>query len=153
MGPVVRPALPLEADALATLVRAAYTPWIPRLGREPSPIQDDYAQRISDGQVWLLEEDGELLGVVILKDGPDALLLPNIAVAPAAQGQGHGRRLIAFAEAEARRRGYDELRLFVNTLLVENIALYQHLGFVEVTRIQGQERDRTYLCMAKAVAA
>jgi ribosomal protein S18 acetylase RimI-like enzyme len=115
-------------------------------------MQDDYAQRIAEGQVWVLEEHGDLLGIVMLKDGPDALLLPNIAIAPAAQGRGHGRRLIAFAEAEARRRGFGELRLFVNALLIENIALYRHLGFAEVARIQGQDRDRRYLCMAKVVA-
>lgn len=153
MVPVIRPALRNDAGAIGALIRAAYTPWIPRLGREPSPMQDDYAQRIADGQVWVLEEDGDLLGVVLLKDGPGTLLIPNIAVAPAVQGQGNGRRLMAFAEAEARRRGFAELRLFVNARLLENIALYQYLGFAEVTRIQGQDRHHTYLCMAKSVAS
>jgi GNAT superfamily N-acetyltransferase len=116
-------------------------------------MQDDYAQRINEGQVWVLEEHDDLLGIVMLKDSLDALLLPNIAVSPAAQGQGNGRRLVAFAEAEARRRGYGELRLFVNALLIENIALYQHLGFAEVTRIQGQDRDGTYICMVRSIAS
>jgi hypothetical protein len=36
----------------------------------------------------------------------------RIAVSPARQGLGLGRRLLAFAEAEALRRGYCEIRLY-----------------------------------------
>jgi len=154
-GAMIRPALPTEAEAVRALVRAAYARWIERLGREPSPMRDDYARRIADGQAWVLgpKDDGEIVGLILLKDGPEALLIPNIAVAPPAQGQGYGRRLITFAEAEARRRGYDEVRLFVNALMVENIALYQHLGFAQITRIQGEDSDRVYLLMAKPISS
>jgi ribosomal protein S18 acetylase RimI-like enzyme len=149
--PAIRLAHPHDAAAVRTLVRAAYAPWIELFGREPSPIQDDYHQRIADGEVWLLEDDGALIGCVMLRDGPQALMLPNIAVAPAAQGKGYGRQLLTFAEMEARRRGYEELRLFVNTLMTENIALYRHLGFVQIERIQTEDKHRSYLCLARPV--
>jgi ribosomal protein S18 acetylase RimI-like enzyme len=139
---MIRPAFLDEADAARALVREAYERWIARLGREPSPMQDDYTQRITDGEVWVLEREAKLIGLVVLKDGADALLIPNIAIIPAAQGQGHGQRLIAFAETEARRRGYREVKLVVNALLVENVAIYQHLGFSEVMRINGKGADR-----------
>ena len=100
-----------EADAVRALVRGAYGRWIERLGREPSPMAGDSAQRIADGQLWILEEEGEIVGLVVPTERPEALLIQNVAVAPASQGKGHGRRLIAFAEEEARRRGYDEVRL------------------------------------------
>jgi len=54
------------------------------------------------------------------------------------------------AEEETERRGYDEFRIYTNLLMVENIALYQHLGFWEIGRIQEQGFDRVY--MAKPVA-
>src|SRR5918998_3428312 len=111
---MIRRALPVEARAVGMLVRAAYMPWIERFGREPSPMQDDFAQRIADGETWVLEDTGELIGCIMLRDGPDALLIPNIAVMPAAQGNGHGRQLLAFADVEGHRRGYGEVRLFVN---------------------------------------
>jgi ribosomal protein S18 acetylase RimI-like enzyme len=149
---MIRPALPEDADAVHALVCHANTPWIARLGREPSPMRDDYAQRIASGEVWVLEETDALLGCIMLRDGPEALQIPNIAVVPAAQGKGHGRQLLAFAEAEARRRGYQEVRLTVNMLMTENIALYQHLGFVESRRIQGDSIDRVYACMTKPIA-
>jgi ribosomal protein S18 acetylase RimI-like enzyme len=151
---MIRSAYPRDTDAVQSLVRAAYERWIARFGREPSPMRDDYdyARRIADGQVWILDVDEMITGLIMLTDGPDALMIPNIAVAPAAQGKGHGRRLLAFAEAEAKRRGFPEIRLYVNALMTENIALYQHLGFAEIGRVHGEEPDRNYLCMAKTVS-
>lgn len=148
---MIRPAHAREADTVRTLVRTAYEHYIARLGREPGPMRDDYAQRIVDGQVWVLDEEGELLGVVVLIERPDSFLLQNIAVAPAAQGKGYGRRLITFAEEAAKRRGHDELYLYTNVLMVENIALYQHLGFREIGRNHEQGFDRVY--MAKPVSS
>jgi len=148
---LIRPAIASEADAVRALVRAAYGRWIERFAREPSPMRDDYTRRIADGQVWVLEDEGKLVGLVVLRGGPEALLIPNVAVAPAAQGKGYGRRLIAFAESEARRRDCRDIRLFVNALMVENVAFYRHLGFVEIERI-GEAGDRVYFCMAKPVS-
>lgn len=49
-------------------------------------------------------------------------------MAPAAQGQGLGRRLLAFAEAEVPRAGRRRLRLFSNERFTENLALDRRLG-------------------------
>jgi GNAT superfamily N-acetyltransferase len=149
---MIRPAEAHDAGTVGALVREAYGRWVERFGRDPSPMRDDYARRIADGQVWVLEEEGKLIALGVLKDGPEALLIPNIAVVPAAQGKGYGRRLIAFAEAEARRHGYREVKLVVNALMSENVAIYQHLGFREVERIHEEEFDRVYVVMAKPVS-
>lgn len=95
-------------------------------------MQDDYAARIAAKQAWVLEDAGALLGVVVLEDRDDALLLDNIAVAT--RGAGHGRELLDFVEAEARRRGYLAVRLFTNARMEANIALYRARGFVETRR-------------------
>jgi GNAT superfamily N-acetyltransferase len=139
-----RPARPDEAPALRDLVRAAYAKCVSRLGREPAPMLDDYAARIEAGQAWVLEEGGALVGALILADEPDALLLYNIAVAPAAQGAGVGRRLISFTEAEARRRGHALLRLYTNEKMVENVAMYPRLGFTETHRGSEAGHRRVY---------
>ena len=44
--------------------------------------------------------------------------------------------MLGFVEDEARRRGYGELRLYTNARMVENIAMYRHLGFVEIGRVE-----------------
>lgn len=131
---MIRRAQANEAPALRALVRAAYAHYVPRIGIEPLPMLDDYAARIAAHQAWVLEREGRLDGVLILEDTPEGLLLDNIAVAEAARGQGHGRSMIAFAEAEALRRGQRRLWLYTNEKMTENIALYTRLGFAETRR-------------------
>jgi ribosomal protein S18 acetylase RimI-like enzyme len=75
--------------------------------------------------------------------------IANVAVLSAEQGKGYGGRLLAFAEEEAKRRGYSEVRLYVNALMRENIALYQHAGYSEVERFQREDADRVYVRMTK----
>lgn len=124
-----RLAQPEEAAALRDLVRAAYAHYVPRLGREPFPMIDDYEARIAAGQAWWIPG----IAVLVLVD-EDGLLIDNIAVAETARGQGLGRALMTLAEAEARRRGHARLWLYTNEKMVENIALYGRLGFAETHR-------------------
>ena len=148
---MIRLARPEDADAVRQIVQDAYGHYVPRIGKPPGPMLDDYAQRIADGQAWVLEDGGQLAGALVLEDAEDgALLLDNVAVAPSAQGKGHGRALVAFAEAEARRRGHGTVRLYTHVLMTENLALYGRLGFHETGRVSEKGYERVY--MAKATA-
>ena len=60
----------------------------------------------------------------------DWLLIENVAVLPAMQGRGFGRRLLSLAEERAAALGLAGTRLYTNKLFVENIRLYQALGYV-----------------------
>ena len=141
----LRPARPGDAQALRALVRTAYAHYVPRMGREPAPMGDDYEARIAAGQAWLLEPDGVAIGALVLEDTAEGLLLDNIAVAEAARGKGHGRAMIGFAEAETRRRGQSRLWLYTNEKMVENIALYTRLGFRETHREQQAGFARVFM--------
>ena len=145
----IRPARSKDVEAVRQIVRAAYEHYVARLGKPPGPMLDDYGQRVADEQAWVLEDEGELAGVLILEDGDAGLLLDNLAVSPATQGRGHGRALIAFAEQEARRRGYAEMRLYTHALMTENLALYRRLGFHETCHVTEKGYERVY--MAKAL--
>ncbi len=96
-------------------------------------------------QTWVLEDAGRIVGILVLEQGPSGLLLDNIAVLPDSQGKGFGRALIAFAEAEARRRGFGEIHLYTHALMSENIALYRRIGFVETRRANEKGYDRIYM--------
>jgi ribosomal protein S18 acetylase RimI-like enzyme len=111
----------------------------------------DYAQVIASGQAWVLLLDDEIVGVVELKDSPEALLIPNVAVVPTYQRAGHGRRLLAFAEDEAKRRGYREVRLYVNVKMDENVSLYTRVGYAEIERFRAAN-GRDYIYMTKHVS-
>jgi ribosomal protein S18 acetylase RimI-like enzyme len=147
---VIRPARPGEAEIVANIVATAYRGYIARIGKEPGPMLDDYAALVAAGQVHaMVEPDGEIAGLIVLIAKPDHLLLDNVAVRPDRQGRGIGRALIAFAEAEAHRRGFAELRLYTHAKMVENIALYLRLGFAETGRGRQAGYDRVF--MAKRV--
>jgi ribosomal protein S18 acetylase RimI-like enzyme len=144
-GSVIRPAVQGEAEALRDVVHAAYAHYVPRIGKPPGPMLDDYALRIANGQAWVLEDAGRIIGVLVLEDQSDSLLLDNIAVRPECQGGGHGRALMAFTEAEARRRGWHQIRLYTHVLMTENQALYRRLGYVETGRVAEKGFDRVYM--------
>jgi len=143
---VIRRAQPEDRAAVERIVRDAYGIYIERIGKPPGPMLDDYAALIADGAVSALDEpDGTIAGIIVLLPQPDHLLLDNIAVRPDRQGQGLGRQLVAFAEAEARRLGHAELRLYTHQRMTENIALYTRLGFVETGRGREAGYDRVFM--------
>ena len=59
----------------------------------------------------------------------DHLLIENVAVSPAFQGRGLGRKLMGHAEQIAAVSGFAETRLYTNKLFADNIALYRKLGY------------------------
>lgn len=128
----IRQAVPGDRGAIQALVEAAYALYLPRMGRRPGPMDDDYAARIAAGQAWVVDAPDELGGLVallVLEPRPDFLLVDNVAVAEAARGRGLARRLLDFAEAEARRLGYRELQLYTHKTMTENQAIYLRLGW------------------------
>jgi GNAT superfamily N-acetyltransferase len=143
---VIRRAQPADRVAVERIVRDSYAIYVERIGKPPGPMLDDYVALIADGAVSVLEDgDGTIVAIIVLLPKPDHLLLDNIAVRPDRQGSGLGRRLIAFAEDEAHRLGYAELRLYTHRKMTENIALYARLGFVETGRGHEAGYDRVFM--------
>ena len=106
---------------------------------------DNYAARVSKDVVWVIEEGNTVRGVSVLLPEPDHLLLENIAVDPAYHGTGLGRRLLVFAEAEAMRQGYRELRLYTHETMIENQRLYAKIGYEETGRRTEVGFERVFL--------
>jgi len=143
---VIRRAEPADREAVEAIVALAYSPYVERIGKPPGPMLDDYGALIAQDAVSVLEDDaGEVAAIIVLLPKPDHLLLDNIAVRPDQQGRGFGRRLIEFAEAEAWRLGYRELRLYTHERMTENIALYARLGFDETGRGHEAGYDRVFM--------
>ncbi|MBN9526034.1 MAG: GNAT family N-acetyltransferase [Alphaproteobacteria bacterium] len=139
-----------DVAGIEALVRAAYSIYLPRIGKPPGPMLDDYHALVADGRVTVVDHAGRPAGLIVLLPQPDHLLLDNVAVAPEAQGRGLGRRLIAFAEAEARRLGLHEIRLYTHITMTENITLYRRLGFVETHR--GEQAGYSRVFMRKPIS-
>ena len=120
-------------------MRDSYGKYVARIGKPPGPMLDDYAALIRSHCVWVAQGEAvgdSIVGLIVLVAEPDHMLLENIAVDPAAQGSGVGRLLMQFADSEARRRGYTELRLYTHQTMTENIALYSRTGWTETGRAE-----------------
>jgi len=142
----IRAATAADVPAIANIVDQAYRHYIARIGKPPGPMLDDYAARVSEGTVWVLEDGAVIAAIIVLLPTSNYLLLDNIAVAPAHQGLGLGRQLLAFAEAEALRRGYREIRLYTHQTMVENQRLYSSIGYEETGRGTKAGYDRVFMC-------
>ena len=130
----MRAARPEDAAAVGELVRAAYSKYVGRIGKEPAPMLEDYAALVRAGEVWVSAEGGEVLGVLVMRPAEHHLFVDNVAVAPRHQGRGLGRELLVFAEERAEREGLPEVRLYTNEKMHENLAVYAKLGFEETGR-------------------
>lgn len=127
--PTLRRAVASDAAAVRALVRAAYAKWVPLIGREPKPMGADYDAAVARHRIDLAYLGDELAALIETIPETDHLLVENVAVAPAFQGHGLGRRLMAHAERLAAEQGYLEIRLYTNQRFAENIQLYLALGY------------------------
>jgi ribosomal protein S18 acetylase RimI-like enzyme len=141
----IRIAHPTDRARIEAVVRAAYAPYVPRIGREPGPMGNDYGALIADGRVHVLVDQDAIVGLVVLIPDGTEMLLDNVAVDPRAQGRGYGRRLLAFAEQRAREAGCRALRLYTNEAMTENLALYGRVGFAETHRAEDEGFRRVYM--------
>src|SRR4051812_43129234 len=142
---MIRIARPADVAAVAAIVKEAYSLYIVRNGKTPGPMRDDYARLVDDERVHVLEDDGEIAGLVVLIPEPQTMLLDNVAVRPRAQRRGFGSLLIAFAEQRARDSGFAAIRLYTQDMMTENLALYDRLGFVETHRGEELGLNRVYM--------
>ena len=143
MTHAIRPARPGDAAASSRIAEAAYTPFIPLIGRRPMPMEADFAAQIGEGKVWVSGE-AEVTGYVVAYPKGTAWMLENVAVDPACHGQSLGRALITHVEALACAAGAEAVELYTNAKMEANLRLYPALGYAEVSRGRDQGFDRVF---------
>ena len=141
---IIEPATAADAVAIRAPIRGAYAKYVPRIGREPAPMQADALSLIASGGISVLRFGQSVIGSVRLSEENDALEINELVVKPTAHGRGLGRMLMDYAEQMARSRELRALTLYTNEKMVENIAIYQRLGFAEIDRKSEDGFDRIY---------
>ncbi len=140
-----RSAIGADAPKVAALVNAAYGHYVERIGMLPRPMTDDYAEVIANRRVTVAESHGTIVGVIVLAVDDEGFLVDNVAVDPSLRGKGLGRALLEFAEAEARRAGFDSIYLYTHEKMTENLAIYSRIGYVEYDRRSQGEFSLVYM--------
>jgi ribosomal protein S18 acetylase RimI-like enzyme len=140
----IRPATERDVGAIAGLVERAYAPWVPIVGLRPAPMDADYAALVAEGDVFVAG-DAEVAGVLVLRSDGDALMVENVAVDPARQGEGLSRDLLDFAADQAATRGIAELHLYTHERMTSNIELYERLGWEEYDRLEQHGFARVFM--------
>lgn len=134
MDYIIRQAEQEEQEVIVACVRAAYSKYNKRIGKKPAPMLADYQALIAQRVVYMLADKKEVRGVLVMMPQGRAMFVENVAVDPRFQGQGLGRALIAFVEQQAQKEQLEEITLYTNELMTENLLFYRRLGFEEVGR-------------------
>jgi GNAT superfamily N-acetyltransferase len=134
-----------DLPEIERIVEQAYGHYVARIGATPGPMLDDYAARVAQGVVHVLQVRDTVQAVLVLIAEADCLLLDNIAVDPKAQGKGYGRDLMQFAESTARQASYASIRLYTQEKMTENIAIYTRYGYVETHRAEEIGLKRVFM--------
>ncbi|GGR77645.1 GNAT family N-acetyltransferase [Deinococcus sedimenti] len=143
----LRPRSPDDLPELVTVLRAVHE----RMGY-PSVWPDNPAAFVQGrGEAWVAEQDGQLVGQVMLAPLPEPrpdwvreaqvpLEVKRLFVSPDAQRGGTARALLAHALSEARRRGAFSV-LQVNESSVPALRLYEREGWRFVARTRAPWTD------------
>jgi len=135
MSFIFRIAQPSECADADRVLRAAFTPYLAKLGREMPP---DYYKwlpaSIECGDVFVADEDGRVVGVAATERREAELFLDRLAVAPSKQGTGLGRWLLQRLDEVARERGNCTVSLITAEMMDHLIRLYRSHGFEIIHR-------------------
>jgi GNAT superfamily N-acetyltransferase len=94
----------------------------------------------STDAAWIAERDGERAGCVFCVDAGATAKLRILLVDPKARGHGVGAGLVATCVSYARERGYRQLTLWTNDVLVSARRIYEAAGF----RLTAQEPHHSF---------
>lgn len=141
---MIRSATNSDVPAVAQCAIEAYAGYVERIGRKPAPMVADFASIQAEGNLYVLEADQTIAGFIVFFAVAGAMHIENVAVPPIWHGKGYGSRLIAFAEAAARRKGLKTVELYTNEKMVENFGFYEARNYVEVDRRRQDGFNRVY---------
>jgi GNAT superfamily N-acetyltransferase len=128
-------ARPPQHKEAEQILRAAFAPYVRKLGRE---LADDafawLPAALDRGDIYLAVEATEVVGVMATTRRATEMTLDQIAVNPLRQGTGVGSWLLARIEEVARSEGIRVLSLDTAEMAEDNVRLYARHGFRIVRR-------------------
>lgn len=124
-----------DAAAVIALWTEAYTLRGPE-GRKTPYVEREYLDSYRDGRVFVVEDDGTVVGVVVFLPpgaarwtGESEAALTRLAVTTTARGKGVGRALTARCGEEAEAAGATAIVLWSRPYQTPAHRLYESLGY------------------------
>ena len=96
---------------------------------EPSASALRWGLKNLSDTVYRMDAGGELVGAATMRWGRDPCEMMELGILPGRQGEGFGRRFVAWLAAEAQRRAKPEVIVGTSTTSAANIIFYQKCGF------------------------
>lgn len=97
---------------------------------EADPEKSVIETYIHQSDIFLKTTDGKVIGVIaLLRHSEHNIEIKNVAVSDLFRGKGYGKELIRFAEEWCKKEGFSELFIGTGNSSVDQLALYQRLGF------------------------
>ena len=141
---MIRAATTVDLPMVRACAVDAYGKYVERIGKKPAPMVADFDEIQSRGDLFVAEAVGAVVGFVVFYPKDGAMHLENVTVARNVHGTGVGSRLIAFAEACARERGFDKIELYTNEKMFENFSYYESKGYAEIGRCEEDGFNRVF---------
>lgn len=164
--PGLRPATLSDAPAVALLINRAFSVESSfKKGDRTNPQQ--VREKMSTGSFFVVKEGSALIGCIYIEvaqpgndhtiaKGEGAGYIGMLAIDPAQQGKGMGKRLMRFAEQELKDRGCTRVQLRIIHLRQELYSFYKAQGYRETGTSpypfpEGTSRPVHFVNMEKAL--
>jgi len=138
-----------EAARVAALWTEVYTGRHPE-GRKTPYAESDYLEAAREGEVWVADEGGGAVGVVVLHPprargravgGDGEAELARLAVTASARRRGVGRALVELCEERARLAGADAIVLWSRPYQLEAQRIYAAAGYRRAPERDSRDAD------------
>lgn len=128
------------------------------------PSEKVFQNDIKLNQLWKIESDKEILGVIVLTEIEDDeyegvnwltknknnLYIHRLAVHPKHQGKGIARKLLDYSELYAKEKKYDSIRLDTFSQNKRNQKIYEQRGYQKLDDIYfPKQSEHPFHCYEK----
>ena len=146
---MIRPARKKDLNIILEVTRACATHMIEQgifQWNEHYPSLEAFQKDLDRKELFVYEKDARVLGAIVISTYMDAVYKPiewirpterniyihRLCIHPREQGNGYANTLMDFAEAKAKKEGFQSIRLDTFSLNKKNVSFYSKRGYAQL---------------------
>lgn len=132
MDPLIRHFESRDVEGINAVIKSVFDEygwlWDPETeNRDTYAVEENYHEK--GGGFWVLEDSGQVIGTVGLRDKGDGLCgLYRVYLLKSQRGRGFGRMLFQFAVSKALEMGFDRMEIWSDKTLDVSHIMYKNAG-------------------------